>query len=427
MKSRLKKVQALASEPGTEGERQAAQAALARMPTALVPRKRLTDAMIKTLPPPASGNRIYYDAPDTRGNNYVRGFGARVTAAGARAFILNYKAKSGREGRITIGSPPEWTLTAARERAKELKRLIDGGADPAKDEAERRAADNVNELIDAFINSHVARKRERTARDYVYMLDKHVRPVLGTMKVADVKPYDVDKLHRHVTKNSGPYRANRCIAVVSKMFNLAVRWEMRAENPCKGLERNQEDKRERFLSADERERLHRALDAHDDKSASNVIRLLAFTGARASEPLQAKWADFDLVAGVWTKPASTTKQRKEHHLPLSSETLNLLRRMRKAAPDAERLCTIGYGQLRAHFLAVVKTAGITNLRLHDLRHTVGSVMVAQKQSLTVIGAALGHAHAATTHRYAHLQDDVLRAAVEQAGAVLAGGRKQKAT
>src|SRR5262249_6593006 len=292
---------------------------------------------------------------------------------------------------------------------------------------------NINALCDQIfgnpddpgdMGAHGGKLRPRSLTDYRYILNKHVRPALGTMKVNDVEAWHIDKLHAHVTRVSGPYRANRCIAVLSKMFSLAIRWKIRAEsagNPCKGVEKNQEYPRERYLSADERIRLREALDAHDNQHAANVIRLLAYTGARASEPGQTAWSDVDLTRGVWTKIATNTKQKKIHRLPLSTAALELLRTMQAAAPDARMITGLTYRQIYAHFGRIVKAANLTHelrTRPNDLRHSLASVMAADKQSLPIIGKALGHAHAATTQRYVHLFDDPVRAATEQASAII---------
>src|SRR5262245_9290487 len=115
--------------------------------------QKLTDAIVRRLAAPKAGNRIYYDET-------VKGFGCRVTAAGARAFVVNYRRKlDGVERRYTIGAFPDWNTTAAREEAKRLKRLIDGGADPVGEHREQREAPTINDLCDRFEQEHLPRKR----------------------------------------------------------------------------------------------------------------------------------------------------------------------------------------------------------------------------------------------------------------------------
>ena len=134
-----------------------------------IERERLTDAIVKRLPRPETGNRIAYDSD-------VAGFGCRVTAAGSRAFILNYRTRTGRERRHTIGRYPDWSTTAARAEAKRLRRLIDEGGDPLADIAAERAAPAMADLIERFETEHLVRKRPGTATDYRRMLNNHIRP-----------------------------------------------------------------------------------------------------------------------------------------------------------------------------------------------------------------------------------------------------------
>jgi integrase len=406
---------------------------------------RLTDKLVKAMEPPASGNRITYDEE-------VKGFGIRVTSAGARAFILNYRA-SGRERRYTIGSFPDWNTSAARDRAKELKREVDNGGDPMGDRHTDRAAPTVSALADRFVEEHLSKRRDSTVTDYKSILRLYIRPRLGSMRVQDLRHSDVEKLHRTIAKTA-PYRANRTVAVLSKMLSLAVKWEMRTDNPARGIERAAEEKRERFLSPAEIGRLADALSAHHEKTSVNAIRLLMLTGARRGETLGAKWTEFDLEAGVWVKPSAHTKTKKVHRVPLSAPALLLLTEMKgKAKKDAVYLFPgkpdEPLTEIKRVWAAVCQKAGLavevpkmteagkpvldakgqpvmvweSTVRVHDLRHTYASILASSGLSLPIIGALLGHTQAATTQRYAHLMDDPLRAATERVGAVVSGAGK----
>ena len=169
----------------------------------------------------------------------------------------------------------------------------------------------------------------------------HIRPHFGThIKVQDVEFADIDALHRKITKAglSAP-RQRGGAQCVSKMFALAVRWAMRPDNPCKHVERNQETKRKRYLSAAMNwYGSPQALAAHPDKQTANTIRLLLLTGARRGEVLAAKWADIDLGTGTWTKPGATTKQKTDHAVPLigtgAATALRNPRRTGQQAPPA---------------------------------------------------------------------------------------------
>src|SRR5262249_52939960 len=156
--------------------------------------------------------------------------------------------------RYTIGTFPDWQTAAARDEAKRLKREIDAGGDPLGEIEAERGAVTVEELIERFIAEHLPRKRERTSRDYLRMIELHILPTLGRTKVESVTWSDIDALHRRITKSGSPIAANRVIAVVSKLFALAIRWHMRPDNPAKGIERNVEQKRKRYPTTDELKR-----------------------------------------------------------------------------------------------------------------------------------------------------------------------------
>ena len=429
---RTEKIQALIDAPGTVGEGQAASAALeragARLPAVPDTRQPLSDAMVRRLPAPAKGNTIAWDT-------MVGGFGARVTVGGARAFVLDYRTKAGRQRRLTIGRFGDWTTGAARIRARELRRLIDTGADPLGAFEAARAAPTVAELADKFEKEHLPRKREGTRLAYQRTLNKYIRPHFGLhTKVTDVAFANIDALHQRITTTAGPSAANRTTAILSKMFSLAIRWQMRTDNPVKGIERNLEIGRKRYLDAGELVRLLEALAAHPDKQAANIIRLLMLTGARKGEVAGMRWDEVNLDTGIWTKPGSTTKQKSDHVVPLSAPALQLLNDIRAGANGAlgefvfpAHRSKFGHTvDVRYLWTKLCRTAGITNLRPHDLRHSFASALASKGASLPLIGSLLGHSKAATTHRYAHLFQSAERAATEQVGAaIVAAGNGEK--
>jgi integrase len=389
--------------------------------------QQLTDAAIRRLPLPATGNKVYFDAD-------VPGFAVRVTAKGSRSFVLQYTTRGGRERRYTIGRCGDWTTTEARQKAKRLRHDVDEGGDPLEDRQAERDAPTVADLADRFEQEHLPRKRASTAADYKRILRLHVIPALGRLKVADVTFADIDRLHHKITRGGSPYRANRVIAVLSKMFALAVRWSMRDSNPCKGIEHNVEYGRRRYLSTEELARLVAALAEHPDKQAANIVRLLLLTGARRGEVLAARWADIDLTEGKWSKPPSSTKQKEHHEAPLSAPARQLLSEIRteqtsQHKPLGEFVFPSLRGDsghlvgLRRAWRRLTKAAKIEGLRLHDLRHSFASQLASGGASLPLIGALLGHSNPKTTHRYAHLFDDPLRAAVEKVGAAVTAAGK----
>jgi integrase len=388
--------------------------------------ERLSDKTAKALTPPITGNRLHRDSE-------LPGFALRVTAAGAKAFVLNYRIH-GLERRLTIGAFPTWSVTAARDRARELRREVDQGRDPLDERKAAREAPSVRDLWLEYDAKHLPTKRARSAADDRSMWHTYILPALGPRKVADVTHADVDALHAGIGAVK-PVRANRVIEVLRKAMNLAIRWGWRTDNPCVGVQRNTEEKRERFLTRAEVVRLDQALNEHKERSSCDAIRMLAWTGARKSEVLKATWDMFDLDVGEWVKPASTTKQKKLHRVPISSEVVDLLKAIKaerrdevyvfpghpRNVPGADLEPVVRpLADIKRTWAAVCAAAGIKGARIHDLRHTFASIVISEKNPLPVVGALLGHTQAQTTQRYAHLYDDPLRQAVGAVGSKFKG-------
>ncbi|GEP07213.1 tyrosine-type recombinase/integrase [Methylobacterium oxalidis] len=371
---------------------------------------RITETLVKSLPSPERGNRITYDTE-------LKGFGVRITAAGAKSFILNYRI-AGRERRYTIGSYPEWSATAARKEAEGLKRQIDRGEDPMAKRSEERETATIAELCALYEERHLPKKRPNSQRDDRVFIRNVILPRWGREKVTAIRHTDIEALHREVSARA-PYRANRLVALLSKMFSLAVKWELTKENPVTGIERNPERMRTRYLSADELQRLQEALDLYPNQQVANAIRLLLLTGSRRMEVLSATWDQFNLKAGIWIKPAASVKQAREHRVPLSAAALELLTNMKGSSQGRwlfpGKVAGKPLGDIKKAWASICRQAGLEDIRLHDLRHSFASYLASAGHSLPVIGALLGHTQAQTTHRYAHLLDEALRGATDQVG------------
>jgi integrase len=299
---------------------------------------KLITRKIDAEPAPAPGTKTLWDSE-------VKGFGVRIFAPtarnsrGARSFFLNYWL-DGVERRYTIGDRSAWSPEAARAAARDLRRRIDRGEDPAIDKRERRDAPTVNDLIDRYVEDHLPKKSSNANR---VADDKRMLAGIGAelgyaRKVADIHFGDIEALHKRVTASGRPVRANRILAIASKMFSLAFKpragetkpWRDAAQgNPCRGVARNPEMAKERFFSTAELAALSDALNASDAPgSAADCIRLIMLTGCRPGEAMNAQWSEFDDEPGYWVKPSAHTKQRKTHKAPLNPAALELLAKLR---------------------------------------------------------------------------------------------------
>lgn len=412
--------------------------------------ERLTDALVRKTLPPTRGQTMLWDAD-------VKGFALRVTKGGAKSFVLDYRA-DGRQRRITLGAYPDWSVAAARQAAKELKRDVDQGQDPMGQRHTDRSAPTMQDLWERYELEYLPRKAPRSQSDERSMWVKIILPRLGKLRLAAIDHDTIDALHQDITQiRSTPVRANRTIEVLRRAFNLAIRWKWMEANPATGVRRNPEEKRSRYLGKTEIAALARALNEHSEPSSANAIKLLMLTGARRGEVLGATWDMFDLENGIWTKPSAHTKQRRLHRVPLSAPAVELLiaikeQAIRTAQEQGVALSPYVFPgtqgkpltDIKRTWVSVCCKAGLATqvhkrgrngrlvkdkigkpvliwqptVRIHDLRHSFASILVSAGASLPLIGQMLGHTQVQTTQRYAHLFDDPLRKAAETVGKVI---------
>src|SRR5262249_30417963 len=384
-----------------------------------------------------TGARMWWD-DDPK----ATGFGVRSYPGGGKSFFIDYRL-DGRQRRFTIGPFPRWSVTAAREEAKDLRKQIDRGVDPAGDKRERRTAPTVQDLIDRYIADHLPKKSIPQPRigDEMKILVEIGDKLGKHTKVADVHGGDIAEMHRRITESGRPVRANRILGIASKMFSLSLvpkagetlPWRNAVQgNPCKGIARNREEARERYFSKAELERIAGALnDFRGD--AADCMRLIILTGCRPGEAMQAQWSEFDKEPEYWIKPSAHTKQRREHKLPLSPPAVELIKRLRKKRKGkfvfpgdvaGQHLQTLAHvwDHVCEHAQLAKDEKGRA-ARPYDLRHTFASVGAGGGRSLPIIGRLLGHTQPRTTQRYAHLADDPLREAAEKITTVITGAGK----
>jgi integrase len=400
--------------------------------------EKLTEGLIKALKPPKRGSLLVWDTE-------VTGFALRVFAPtkmhpeGARTFLLSYWL-NGTERRYRIGSWPDWSIIAARAEAKAVRQRVDRGEDPASERRERRNAPTVLDLADRYKAEHLPRKSKQSQHDDGVMIGHILRHIGADRKVADVHHGDIVALHRAITDTGHPVLANRTLSCASRMFALSLLpmagedkpWRDQAQgNPCRGIKRNPEQAKERFLSPAEIASVIEGLGAYGRTSAADCIRLILITGCRPGEAMLATWEQFDAQPGFWVKPAATTKQRKEHRLPLSVPALQLIADIRATRGNVVLSGYVFPGQragqplqqLRTCWEAVCKHAGLTDVRLYDLRHTFAALGAGGGLSLPLIGRLLGHTQSRTTQRYAHLADNPLRDAADKIASAITGAGK----
>jgi len=375
---------------------------------------KLTKRIVESAEPDPSKRIILWDTE-------ITGFCVRVYPSGKKTYFLQYRNKDRASHKIKIGVHGNITTELAREKAIKLFLGISAGEDPSIRSLPKEENHTMNDLAEEYLNHHAKRKKvPKGYREDKAILNTIILKKFGKFSVKNISTFDLQKLHSDLQET--PYRANRVRALLSKMFNLAIKWGWRSDNPTNGVEKYKEYKRHRWLNDEELQKLWPVLHTYHNQSVANAIRLLLLTGSRRSEVLHATWDQFDLKKEVWTKPAHTTKQKRMEHLPLSTQAIEILKSM-KARSDSTflfpgRVPGKSLQDIKKAWHTIRTSAGLGEVRLHDLRHTHASHLASSGLSLSIIGKLLGHTQASTTQRYAHLADEPLRQAAELFGSKL---------
>ena len=376
----------------------------------------LTETVVKGLKPPRVGYTLTNDGGHPKA---VSGFGVRVTAAGVKSFVLTYRFR-GTSRRFTIGRLGAHTVASARDRAGELRRMIDEGRDPLAERIADREAPLMSELFDRYLEEHAAVHKKPRSYDEDWGLihggsrdadGKAARPYHGTLGRYFAKMQVVGVTREHVMKFHGglkatPYRANRAISLLSKAMNLAEVWKLRPENsnPCRHVKKFKEEKRSRFLDGDELGRLGGALSSPDlDPAIAAAIRFLVFTGCRVSEALGLRWADVDMKRGT-ARLVDAKAGARDVQLPAPALAgLSGLSRKTDLIFNGLTYSTLdrAWRQLRV-------SADLEGVRLHDLRHTTGTYAGAAGFNAFDIRDLLGHKTLSMTGRYVEKYTDRLK-------------------
>jgi len=368
----------------------------------------------------------------------ITGLGLRVYPSGKKSFVLKYRHHN-RQRLMVLGSFGSITVDNARDEAKKELGELSKDNDPLKTKQQKLAGDSMKELCTAYMERH-AKVRKKHWRNDQSMMDNRILPAIGTLKVKDVTREDISALHRAVgseknelTGNKKTYQANRVLALLSKMFELAALWGYVPEthpNPAKRIEKFSEKQRDRWVTPEELPKLAKAIDAEPNPVARDALWLYLLTGLRKSELLELKWSEVDLKREEIR--FGDTKSGKKHYLPMSKATKAKLESITRVVGNPYvlpgKVSKSHLVNISKPWIRIRKAAGIQDVRLHDLRRTVGSWLAQSGNSLHLIGRVLNHSNVSTTQIYARFGQDSVKAALDKHGAELMGhaGKAKKA-
>ena len=374
-------------------------------------RVRLTKRFVDGLTSPEREHLLWDES--------LPGFGVRVKPSGVKSYLIQYRNYEGRSCRVTLGRHGILGPDEARRAAQQRMATVLLGEDPAAEKRAVRKELRFAELAERYLHQHAeVYKKSRSVHEDKRLLETVILPRFASQRVSRITRADVTSLHYSLVTT--PVQANRALALLSKMFNLAEVWELRPDgtNPCRHLRKYPEKKRERYLSGQELIRLGDVLAAATEAGSESseailAIRLILLTGARHHEVLTLRWENVDAERGALTLPDSKTG-RKEIILAASTAQLLEVVSRRSASPwvvpgkdPAKHLYSLNgpWHRLRAR-------AGLADVRIHDLRHTFASTAVGLGLGLPILAGLLGQTQLATTQRYAHLDLDPRRQAAE---------------
>lgn len=401
--------------------------------------------------PPEKKREWYFDTE-------LKGFAVVAYATGKKVFFASYRKPGQKnQSRPKIGDYGVITPEEARRRAKQILGEAASGIDPMDERRAVRAAQSFKEISEAFMTSHVEKKRKPgTLADYRSLLDNRILPALGHKQVIDVKRTDVAALHEAM--HDVPYLANRALALISSIWNWAAYQEQvdEAANPARRIERYAEESREHFLTSEECSRLEAAMiqattvglpwDVKDpeakrlpnpskrftliDEYAVAALRLLFFTGARKNEIVKLEWDHVDLERNIIFLPDAKSKTGKKP-IFINEPARAVLDSIKKIEKNPYVICGANpkepRSDLKKPWDKILKAAGLSGVRIHDLRHTFASYGVGRGLGLPILGGLMGHKNSSTTARYAHLAPSPVREGNELIGSsiAVAMNREQK--
>ncbi len=385
---------------------------------------RFTKAALEAIKPPAKTADAKGGVYDTYQDTAEKGLVLLVSHGGAKTFYL-YKKFQGRPQRFKIGTFPDYSIENARKKARAGKALMDDGLSPAAEWHGIKEDMTLGEYFTTHYLEHAkAHKRswKQDEANFTLHLSGFRYKPLGA-----IKRQDVEKLHHTITNKRGAYIANRVLELISVIYSHAIQKQgWKGENPAQGITKNKEKARDRFIQGDEFARFFQAIMDEPNEMARDYFLLSLFCGQRKSNMLAMRWDQVDFANRTWRIP--DTKNGEPQTIGLTEPALEILKRRKKEADKRAKAKVAKaewvfpsltsesghYAEPKSAWRRVLQRAQIADLRIHDIRRTMGSYMAMSGAGQYLIGKALGHKSSSATEIYARVAVDPVREAQEVA-------------
>lgn len=359
----------------------------------------------------------------------------QVTSAGAKTYYL-YRRIDGKPERVKIANFDDISIEKAREKAAALKGKIAEGRNPQNEKRAIRQEITFKETFDKYINDH-AKLHTKSWQQDVEDIERNLKHWYNR-KLSSITKDEIQKLHAEKAKKKKPEyggrvlggkgSANRLLDRVNAIFNKAIEWGWEGKNPAKGVKKFKLQSRDRFLQPDELERFFKSLELETNIAARDYVYLSLLTGARKSNVLAMSWDEISLERAEWRIPE--TKNGEAQTIPLVEEAVRILRG-RSNSKESNKYVFPGIGKAghladpKKAWKRILQRAEITNLRIHDLRRSMGSYQAMLGANSYTIGKSLGHKSQAATAIYARMNLDPVRASMEAATKRMMGFKQEQ--
>jgi integrase len=372
----------------------------------MITKFKFTQKTIDALPSHSKDSR---STDQEYSDSLVSGLKLLVGKNGNKKFLFRYTLRS-RKCSSALGSFGAFTVDEARTLANHCKALVSQGRDPKQEKDEFKNRISFSEFVNEHYLPH-ATTYKRSIADDESKLRLYLLPKFGHVPMADISTQVLQSYHNHLKVKLSPATANRHLSLLHRLFSLSVQWGYLEKNVCTGISKFQENNQyQRFLSNEEIRHLFSAADYDENIYAAAYIKILLLTGVRRSEGLGMKWEHLQLDGSkpMWYVPH--TKSGKSRYVILNPMALQILNEL----PKVQSNPYVFVGKVPGNaiqnpikaFKRIIVRAGVeSTFRLHDIRHTVASLIVNNGGSLYDVQAALGHANSSISERYAHLSSE----------------------
>jgi integrase len=367
-----------------------------------------TKAVLTALPLPEKGKTGYYY------DEKSRGLGLYVTASGTRTFFV-YRKIEGKPERIKLGRFPDMSIEQARKQAGITNSNIDMGENPQEEKRKKRQEITFGEFFEIYMQDY-AKDNKKTWNQDKHYYDSTLTH-LKDRKITSISKNDIKQIQKDCGEKRGKHLANRVLALVRSMYNKAEDLiGVKVDNPAAGIKFFPEVSRERFLKQEEFAKFFCALNEYQNETLKDYIYISLYTGARKTNVLEMRWDQVSFASKEWRIPE--TKNGTSQTIPLVDPAIDILRRRKSQNKGPWVFPGDGKtGHLvepKKGWRSILTSAGIKDLRLHDLRRTLGSWQAISGTPLHIISKTLNHKTAQATNIYARLTLDPVRASMEKA-------------